>query len=127
MRYGLGKGINLYQLNPWENRQSIQCRRAISSNIVVNPENTRHEFEEVIKSESSRHGKASVGASIPEAFTKVNVAFDITRDQTKSKKVAIKCLTQAKYFFKTDDKEENDFEQTLQQFKDEKEREYGDQ
>ena len=123
---GLGKGINMCQLNPWENR-SIQCRRVFFSDITVNTENTRHEFEEVIESESSRHGKASIGANIPEAFTKVNVAFDKTRDETKSKRVAIKCLTKAKYFFKTDDKEESDIEQALRRFKDEEEHEYGDQ
>ena len=117
----------MYQLSPWSSR-STQCRKVdFPKNLTDNTEDRQYDLTTVVESESSLHGKLSMGANIPEAFTKVNVAFDLTRDRTNSKKVNIKCRTKAKYYFKEDEDGESVFEQMLKQFRNEKESEYGEE
>ena len=128
--FGLGKGINRDRdVNPWSDR-FLQCRQVcISDNADVTVNNSKLDCIPCVQSSSSMRGKASVGANAPEAFTKVRVAFDLTRDRTKSKRVEIHCRMQNKYYFIGDKcmpDEKSALEGLLQEYKEKNESRFGD-
>ena len=115
-------------MNPWNNR-ILQCRQVRPKNAAVNEDGGKLDRITSVQSSSSMRGKASVGANVPEAFTKVRVAFDLTRDRTKSKRVEIHCRMQNKYYFIGDKcmpGEKSAFEGLLQEYKEENESTFGD-